>query len=54
MVLAEMLHDVNIPHDAAICTNNNCINHKKDICNYHDVIVKCMLDASKETIPQSN
>ncbi len=30
-----------------------CINHKKDICNYHDAIVKCMFDASKEALPQS-
>ncbi len=52
MVLAEILHDINI-HDVAICTNNKSINHKKDICNYHDAIVKCMLDASMETIPQS-
>ncbi len=53
IVLAEMLHAINIPVDAAICTNNKYINHKKDIFNYHDAIVKCMLDASKETIPQS-
>ncbi len=36
-----------------MCTNNKCINHKKDICNYHDAIFKYMLDASKEIIPQS-
>ncbi len=27
MVLAEMLHDITVPHDTAICTNNKCINH---------------------------
>ncbi len=25
MIFAEMLHDINMPHDAAICTNNTCI-----------------------------
>ncbi len=38
MALAEMLHDINIPHDAAICTN---------------AMVKGMFDTSKETILQS-
>ncbi len=47
MVLAEMLHETKNKHDAAICTNNKCINHKTDSCNYYDAIAKCLLNASR-------
>ncbi len=34
-----------------LCNYKMCKAHHKDICDYHDSIILCMINACKESIP---
>ncbi len=48
--LNEYLCNITIPIEVMLCNNKMCKVHHKDICDYHDVIIMCMINACKEII----
>ena len=49
--LDKSLLSIPLPNNIINCTNLNCLNHKSDIDNFHDAIIKAMIDATDESIP---
>ncbi len=47
----DYLCNITIPKEAMLCNNKMCKVHHKDICDYHDAIILCMINACKESIP---
>ncbi len=53
-ILKDYLCYIIIPKEAVLCNNKICKVHHKDICDYHDVIILCMINVCKESIPTHN
>ena len=49
--LDERLLDIPIPFEAYECGDAKCINHSRDIDNFHDNIVRCLTNATNASIP---
>ncbi len=49
-ILKDYLRNIIIPKEAVLCNNKMCKVHHKDICDYHDAIILCIINACKESI----